>query len=89
MNLVILTRKLDKRTGNLYKFICFRTLTLSCLNEYHNMFYKVKIIPENINKLLTSIDLVYLIMYDGSLTTYKQTVLHTRFFCKKEVLFIL
>jgi len=47
MNPVILTRKPDKRTGKIYKSLYFRTLTLPCLNEYHNMFYKnkVKIIP--------------------------------------------
>jgi len=54
------------------------------------MFYKnkVKIIPENIDKLLTSIGLAYLIKDDGGITAYKQTVLHTRYFYKKEVLFI-
>ena len=54
------------------------------------MFYKnkIKIIPDNIEKLLTPISLAYWIMDDGGITTYKQTVLHTRAFCKKEVLFI-
>ena len=53
------------------------------------MFYKnkVKIIPENLDKLLIPIDLAYLIMDDGGITAYKQTVLHTRSFCIKEVLF--
>jgi hypothetical protein len=61
MNPVILTRKPDKRTGKIYKSLCFRTLTLPCLNEYHNMFYKnkVNIIPENLDKLLTPIGLAY------------------------------
>lgn len=91
MNPVILIRKPDKRTGKIYKSIYFRTLTLPCLNEYHNMFYKnkVKIIPENLDKLLTPIGLAYWIMDDGGITAYKQTVLHTRSFCKKEVLFIM
>jgi len=91
MNPVILTRKPDKRTGKIYKFLYFRTLTLPCLNEYHNMFYKnkVNIIPENLDKLLTPIGLAYWILDVGSITTYKQTVLHTRSFCKKEVLFIM
>jgi LAGLIDADG DNA endonuclease family len=59
MNPVILTRKSDKR--KIYKFIYFRTLILSCLNEYHNIFYKnkVNIIPENLDKLLTPIGLAY------------------------------
>jgi len=61
MNLVILTRKPDKRTGKIYKSLYFRTLILLCLNEYHNMFYKnkVNIIPENLDKLLTPIGLAY------------------------------
>jgi hypothetical protein len=55
------------------------------------MFYKnkVNIIPENLDKLLTPIGLAYWILDVGSITTYKQTVLHTRSFCKKEVLFIM
>ncbi len=55
------------------------------------MFYKnkVKIIPENLDKLLTPIGLAYWIMDDGGITVYKQTVLDTRSFCKKEVLFIM
>lgn len=91
MDPVILTRKPDKRTGKIYKSIYFRTLTLPCLNEYHDIFYKnkVKIIPKNLDELLTPIGLAYLIMDDGSITTHKQTVLHTRSFSKKEVLFIM
>ena len=91
MNPVILIRKPDKRTGKIYKSIYFKTLSLPCLNEYHNMFYKnkVKIIPENLDKLLTPIGLAYWIMDDGSITAHKQTVLHTRSFYKKEVLFIM
>jgi hypothetical protein len=55
------------------------------------MFYKnkVKIIPENLDKLLTLIGLAYWILDDGSIITYKQIVLQTRSFCKKEVLFIM
>ena len=85
MDPVILTRKPDKRTGKIYKSIYFRTLTLPCLNEYHDIFYKnkVKIIPKNLDELLTPIGLAYWIMDDGSITTHKQTVLHTRSFSKK------
>lgn len=61
MNPVILTRKPDIRIGKIYKSIYFRTLSLPCLNEYYNIFYKnkVKIIPENLDKLLTPISLAY------------------------------
>ncbi len=58
------------------------------MNEYHDIFYKnkVKIIPENLDKLLTPIGLAYWIMDDEGITLHKQTVLYT---CKKEVLFIM
>jgi hypothetical protein len=61
MKLVILTRKSDKRTGKSYKSIYFRILTLPCLNEYHDKFYKnkVKFIPKNLDKLLRPIGLAY------------------------------
>jgi LAGLIDADG DNA endonuclease family len=61
MNPIILTRTPDQRTGKIYKSIYFRTLTLPYLNEYHDMFYKnkIKIIPENLDKLLTPIGLAY------------------------------
>lgn len=55
------------------------------------MFYKnkVKIIPNNLDKFLTPIDLAYWIMDDRGITIHKQTVLYIRSFCKKEVLFIM
>jgi LAGLIDADG DNA endonuclease family protein len=37
MSPVILTRKPEKRTGKIYKSIYFRTLTLLCLNKYHDI----------------------------------------------------
>lgn len=43
INPVVLTRKLDKRTGKVYKFIYFRTLAFPCLNEFFDMFYKDKV----------------------------------------------
>lgn len=84
MNPVILTRKPDKITGKIYKSIYFRTLALPCLNEYHDIFYKnkIKTIPKNLGELLTPVGLAYWIMDDGGITTHKQTVLHTRSFCK-------
>lgn len=83
----ILQRKADKRTGLIYKSIYFWTLKFPCLNIYYEMFYKdkVKIIPNNLDELLTPVGLAYWIMDDGSKSSYGQTVLHTRSFTKKEV----
>ena len=53
---------LDKRTKNTYSSISFATLTLPCFNKYRNLFYNEenkKIVPLNINQLLTPIGLAY------------------------------
>jgi hypothetical protein len=54
------------------------------------MFYKVKvkIITNNLYNLLTPVCLAYLIIDDGSKSSYGQTILHTRSFTKKEVEYI-
>ena len=67
MKPVIVVRKADPRTGKIYKSICVRTLRFSCLNEYHSLFYKdkKKVIPLNIQDLLTPRGLAHLIMGDG------------------------
>jgi len=36
----IITRKADKRTNKIYKSLAFKTISLNCLNEYHNLFYR-------------------------------------------------
>lgn len=91
MDPVILTRKPDIRTGKIYKSIYFRTLAFPCLNEFFDIFYKdkVKIIPKNLDELLTPVGLAYWIMDDGGITVHKQTVLHTRAFSKKEIIYIM
>lgn len=61
---------IDKRTNITYKSISFATLTLPCFNYYRNLFYNKdnkKIVPLNINQLLTPRGLAYWIMDDGSL----------------------
>ena len=58
----ILERKPDKRTGLIYKSIYFLTLRFPCLNEYYEIFYRVKVIPNNLDKLLTPIGLAYWMM---------------------------
>jgi hypothetical protein len=67
MKPVIVVRKADPRTGKIYKSIYVRTLRFSCLNEYHSLFYKdkKKVIPLNIQDLLTHRGLAHLIMGDG------------------------
>jgi LAGLIDADG DNA endonuclease family len=52
----------DKVTKNTYSSIYFATLTLPCFNYYRNLFYNVenkKIVPLNINQLLTPRGLAY------------------------------
>ena len=61
---------IDKRSNITYKSISFATLTLPCFNNYRNLFYNKdnkKIVPLNINQLLTPRGLAYWIMDDGSL----------------------
>lgn len=81
MEPTILTREYKKR-GVLTQSMYFRTLAMPCLNYYHELFYKdnVKIIPRNLEELLTARGLAYFIMDDGGKSVYNQTILHTRFF---------
>jgi hypothetical protein len=46
---------LDKRTNKSYSSISFITMQLPCFNEYREKFYpfNIKIVPDNINDLLT------------------------------------
>jgi hypothetical protein len=64
---VIIARKPDIRTGKVYKSIYIRTLNFPCLNKYHDIFYKdkIKVVPINIQDLLTPIGLAHLLMGDG------------------------
>lgn len=89
MEPAILTRHNKKRnttTQSLY----FRTLAMPCLNYYYDLFYvnKIKIIPNNLNELLTPRGLAYWIMDDGSKSFYNQTILHTRAFKKEQLVYI-
>jgi hypothetical protein len=52
----------DKRTKNTYSSVLFATLTLPCFSYYRNLFYNAenkKIVPLNINQLLTPRGLAY------------------------------
>lgn len=92
MNLVgtpprIVIRKADKRTGNVYSQIVFKTLAFPCLNVFYNMFYvnNIKVVPYNIGLLLNARALAYWIMDDGGKGSHGETILHTRSFTYAEV----
>ena len=60
----------DKRTNKKYSSVSFATLSLPCFNYYRSIFYNsnnLKIVPLDIEKLLTPRGLAYWIMDDGSL----------------------
>jgi hypothetical protein len=60
----------DKRTNKEYSSVQFATLSLPCFNYYKNLFYNsnnIKIVPSNIQNLLSPRGLAYWIMDDGSL----------------------
>jgi LAGLIDADG DNA endonuclease family len=81
------SRKADKRTGDIYSTISFKTLMFPCLNIFHAIFYKdgTKIVPLNIGELLSARALAYWIMDDGGKGSHGETILHTRSFTLKEV----
>lgn len=88
-------RNPDKRTGKVYTSIAFKTRALDSLNYFHDLFYvydshgkRHKVIPENIQELLTARGLAYWIMDDGGINTYKATVLNTNSFTFYEVLLL-
>jgi len=60
----------DKRTNKKYSSVSFATLSLPCFNYYRSIFYNsnnLKIVPLDIENLLTPRGLAYWIMDDGSL----------------------
>ncbi len=80
---VIIIRKPDKRTGKVYSSIAFKTYNLPCLNEYYTLFYKdrgdlhssglarnIKIVPSNIQDLLTPVAIAHWVMGDGFFTLF-------------------
>ena len=81
---------LDKRTNNTYSSVLFATLTLPCFNIYRELFYNSenkKIVPLNIDHLLTPKGLAYWIMDDGSLQN-KGLHLSTYSFNNEEVILL-
>ena len=61
-------RKADKRTGKIYTRVQFATFSLPCFNELYNTFYPngKKVVPYNIEQLLTPLGLAYWICDDGT-----------------------
>ena len=82
----ILTRK-DRRTGLSTQSIYFSTMSMPCLNYYHDLFYKnkIKIIPKNIGELLTPVGLAYWVMGDGIYIKGKGVILCTDSYIKEDV----
>ena len=60
----------DKRSNKIYSSVQFATLSLPCFNYYKDLFYNsnnLKIVPSNIQNLLSPRGLAYWMMDDGSL----------------------
>ena len=78
----------DKKSNIKYSSVQFATLSLPCFNYYKNMFYNsdnLKIVPSNIQNLLTPKGLAYWIMDDGSLQN-KGLHLNTYGFTNQDIL---
>lgn len=81
----------NKKNNKSYSSVYFATLTLPCFNYYKELFYMPlsigkykKIVPNNINQLLTPRGLAYWIMDDGSIQN-QGLHLNTYGFSKNEV----
>ena len=78
----------DKRNKKIYSSVHFATLSFPFLNFYKDLFYNSdnkKIVPLNIENLLTPLALAYWIMDDGSLQN-KGLHLNTYGFTNQDVL---
>ena len=78
----------DKRSKKIYSSVQFATLSLPCFNYYKDLFYNsnyLKIVPSNIQNLLSPRGLAYWIMDDGSLQN-KGLHLNTYGFSNQDVL---
>jgi hypothetical protein len=84
-------RKPDPRTNKIYSSIQVKTLALPCLNFYRNLFYNEKgkkIIPDNIDKLLTARALAFWICDDGNKGHGNYTSLFTQSYSYDEILLL-
>jgi len=84
----------NRQTGNAHSIVRFRTCMSPIFVYYHNMFYKfddelnryVKIVPKDIDNLMTPVVLAHLIMGDGNLKKGDNIIrIYTNSFTKTEV----
>lgn len=78
----------DKRTGKVYSAIYYRTYALPCFKALYDLFYVggKKIVPLNIEDLLTPIGLCFWLCDDGYWSTHnRRVVLSTNSFTLDEV----
>jgi hypothetical protein len=84
--------RLNKRTGKTYTSTQFATFSLPFFTSLHTLWYKqengknVKVLPSNIDVLLTPIALAYWVSSDGSYSKRDGCIhLHTESFSPVEV----
>nr|QWC53657.1 LAGLIDADG homing endonuclease [Rhizoctonia solani] len=81
----------DKKTGKFYTYIVFYTYSLPCLVPLYELFFVdgnpvPKVVPTNIDKLLTSLGLCYWICEGGSFCKKDRSIiLSTQDFSLQEV----
>lgn len=78
----------DKRTGKIYSSISFNTYSLPCFYKLYSLFYLEgkKIVPSNIEDLLTPLGLAYWLSDDGNFHKTQEYVrLCTHSFSYEEV----
>ena len=83
-----ITQTFYKKTGNIHESISFTTRSLPCLNIYRKLFYndKVKVVPSNIDELLTPIGLAIWIIGDGSkVHNFDSLLFHTGLFTLDDI----
>ncbi len=81
---------LNKKTNIRYRSVNFTTLSFPCFNYYKNLFFNsdnIKIVPSNIQNLLSPIGLAYWIMVDGSIQN-KGLHLNTYGFTHEDILIL-
>jgi hypothetical protein len=63
----VIRARTDKRSGEVHQSIRFTTRQLPCFTQLHDLFYNngTKIVPLNIEDLITSVCLAYWAMDDG------------------------
>jgi len=81
--------KLNKENNKLKYSYLFKTLSYPCFNYYYYLFYSngSKIVPSNIEQLLTPVGLAYWAMDDGG-KTGSAFNLHTQGFTHSEVVLL-